>query len=391
MIDAMASRFGTGSVPGMARGTPDRRWCSARRRTPLRQPQNIFVRVESSTWHSSPMTVSSSAMTRGSLSKSVRGASTSRHLSSEDARPAPIAAAEHAPPTGADLGRARRASTSSGAPRTWRSRVVNETLPTARSPPSIRFLVAGARPLRHRDPAGRPRSATGRPPTQWRAAAIVGVLLMVCGNGGVAWAETDGSERARGARDRARVPLWIAVIDRLVFHHRQPPRGDRAALVLGFAGAAILVGGSHRRARGPARAARRGRRVVLLGVRLPLPASGRAPPPAVRRRAAMQMLIAGVILIVLSGPSPASSAGSTRRRFSRASVLALAYLIVFGSWLGFTSYLWLLRNARTSLVSTYAYVTPVGRRLPRVADPRTSRSRARTVVAGAVISWSPSR
>jgi len=44
----------------------------------FRQPQNIFVRVESSTWHSSPMTVSSSAMTRGSLSKSVRRADEDR-------------------------------------------------------------------------------------------------------------------------------------------------------------------------------------------------------------------------------------------------------------------------------------------------------------------------
>jgi len=46
-------------------------------------------------------------------------------------------------------------------------------------------------------------------------------------------------------------------------------------------------------------------------------------------------------------------------RFSTASLLALGYLIVFGSFAGLGSYLWLLRNARTSLVSTYAYVNPV--------------------------------
>ena len=45
---------------------------------------------------------------------------------------------------------------------------------------------------------------------------------------------------------------------------------------------------------------------------------------------------------------------------SRASVIALAYLVVVGSWIGFTCYLWLLRNARTTLVATYAYVTPIG-------------------------------
>ena len=67
--------------------------------------------------------------------------------------------------------------------------------------------------------------------------------------------------------------------------------------------------------------------------------------------AGMQMMIAGVILLVLGGASPASSADIDASTFSRASVLALAYLIVFGSWVGFTSYLWLLRNARTSLVA----------------------------------------
>ncbi len=41
-------------------------------------------------------------------------------------------------------------------------------------------------------------------------------------------------------------------------------------------------------------------------------------------------------------------------------MIALAYLVVVGSWIGFTCYLWLLRNARTSLVATYAYVTPIG-------------------------------
>ena len=57
---------------------------------------------------------------------------------------------------------------------------------------------------------------------------------------------------------------------------------------------------------------------------------------------------------------------------------------MFGSWLGFTSYLWLLRNARTSLVSTYAYVTPVGAVIlgAVVLDEAIT---ARTVVAGLLI------
>ena len=75
--------------------------------------------------------------------------------------------------------------------------------------------------------------------------------------------------------------------------------------------------------------------------------------------AGMQMLVAGTILLLL-GTVTGEFGRIDTSKFSRASVLAVAYLIVFGSWLGYTSYLWLLRNARTSLVSTYAYVTPVG-------------------------------
>jgi drug/metabolite transporter (DMT)-like permease len=69
------------------------------------------------------------------------------------------------------------------------------------------------------------------------------------------------------------------------------------------------------------------------------------------------MLVGGAAL-ALAGVLAGEPGGIHVERFSRASVLALAYLIVVGSWIGFTAYLWLLRVARTSLVSTYAYVNP---------------------------------
>ena len=97
----------------------------------------------------------------------------------------------------------------------------------------------------------------------------------------------------------------------------------------------------------------------------------------------MQMLVGGVILLILSAATGEFGRIDTSS-FSRASVLALVYLVVFGSWLGFTSYLWLLRNARTSLVATYAYVTPVGAVLlgAVVLDEVIT---ARTVFAGSLI------
>jgi drug/metabolite transporter (DMT)-like permease len=257
-------------------------------------------------------------------------------------------------------------------------RVVNQTLPTLLAT-AVRFLVAGsvlyAITVRRGDRQG------DRPgPTQWRAAAVAGGLLMVCGNGGVAWAERT-IPSGLASLIIATVPLWIAVIDRVVYRHRQPPLVI-AGLGLGFLGAAILVGGSiagHVDASG----------VLIAVVAAVCWASGslyqrRAPLP--RRpfvSAGMQMLVAGVVLFALSAVT-----GELGRidpsTFSRASVLAVAYLIVFGSWLGFTSYLWLLRNARTSLVSTYAYVTPVGAVLLGAVVLNEAIT-ARTVFAGALI------
>jgi drug/metabolite transporter (DMT)-like permease len=72
----------------------------------------------------------------------------------------------------------------------------------------------------------------------------------------------------------------------------------------------------------------------------------------------MEMMIGGLICVVF-GIARGELALFHPAQFSRASLLALLYLITIGSWVGYTSYVWLLRNARTSLVSTYAYVNPV--------------------------------
>lgn len=234
-------------------------------------------------------------------------------------------------------------------------RVTNETLPPLIAA-GLRFVVAGSVlyvvTVRRGDRVGdRPR----RP--QWRAAAIVGVLLMGCGNGGVVWAETR-IPSGIAALIFATLPLWLVVLDRLVFHRRQP-RAVAVGVVLGFAGTAALIGGSAT----AGHVDLLGMLVVVTGTlcwacgslyqrQADLPAR-----PFVT--AGMEMMIGGGALIA-AGAVTGELGRIDPASFSRASMLALAYLIVVGSWVGFTSYLWLLRNARTSLVSTYAYVTPAG-------------------------------
>ena len=258
-------------------------------------------------------------------------------------------------------------------------KLVNETMPPLIAT-GVRFFVAGAVllpiALRAGDRGGdRPGGA------EWKGAAVVAVLLMFGGNGGIVWAERTIPSGVAGLAI-ATVPLWIAAIDRVVLHRRQPPVVI-AGLAVGFAGAALLIGGS----------AFDGA-IDLGGLLVALAAAASWAAGSIYQRharlprrpfvaAGMEMLIAAGVFWV-AGALAGELAHLRLDDFSRASVLALVYLIVIGSWIGFTAYLWLLRVARTSLVATYAYVTPVGAVLLGwlLLDERLT---ATAVAAGALI------
>jgi drug/metabolite transporter (DMT)-like permease len=67
------------------------------------------------------------------------------------------------------------------------------------------------------------------------------------------------------------------------------------------------------------------------------------------------MLMAGVVNLLVGGALGEFS----RTHWDRAAILAVIYLIIAGSWIGFTAYIWLLKNVPTSKVATYAYVNPI--------------------------------
>jgi drug/metabolite transporter (DMT)-like permease len=257
-------------------------------------------------------------------------------------------------------------------------RVVNETLPPLLAA-SARFLVAGAVmyawTIRRGDRTG------DRPGLrQWGAAAIIGTALLLGGNGGVVWAERTVPSGIV-ALIIALVPLWMALIDRVILGNRLQPQ-TLIGLITGFVGAALLVGGS---AEG---------NVPLVGMLFAVGAtviwasgslySRNAPLPARPFvGVGMEMLCGGAALGIV-GILTGELGDIHPERFSTASIVGLAYLIVFGSFVGFASYVWLLRNARTSLVSTYAYVNPVIAVFlgwAFLSEPITIR----TLVAGAIV------
>ncbi len=258
-------------------------------------------------------------------------------------------------------------------------RVVNETLPPLIAA-GVRFLIAGgvlyAWAIRRGDREG------DRPGYhQWRAAAIIGACLIVFGNGFVVLGEKTVPTGIT-ALLIALVPLWMALIDRALLGHIIRPR-IVVGLILGFGGAAMLIGGSAIQGGAPASG------MLIVVVASLSWASGSlysrtAPLPARPLvGAGMEFLCGGVMLVILGG-ALGESGRIHADGFSRASVIALVYLITVGSWIAFASYLWLLRNARTSLVSTYAYVNPaLAVALGTVFLNETIA--AREIVAGAVI------
>ncbi|MFY9588766.1 MAG: EamA family transporter [Actinomycetota bacterium] len=232
-------------------------------------------------------------------------------------------------------------------------RVAIETLPPMLMA-SVRFLIAGgllyAIAIRGGD------RADDRPGwRQWRAAAIVGTLLFLGGNGGVVWAEQRVSSGV-AALIVASVPLWMALIAFGALKERLP-RVAVAGLIVGFIGTAILINPSGSES------------IDTLGALAVVGASiawaigtlyaGRAPLPSRGFvSAAMQMICGGVALGVV-----AVAGGELGKihpeNFSRSSLLALAYLIVFGAIVAFSAYSYIVQNARPAIVSTYAYVNPV--------------------------------
>lgn len=214
---------------------------------------------------------------------------------------------------------------------------------------SFRFLLAGVLLFAWCARRGLPRPTR----RQWVDAAIVGTCLAAIGNGGVAFAETR-IDSGLAALIVAVVPLWIAVLDRVLLGRRLPTRG-LVGIAIGLAGVAVLVDPTGASASDLVAAA-----VVLCGSfgwafgSIYASTTTRTDDPLLG--VAMQMLCGGVVLgIVGAGQWSRVDLGAVTGR----SMLSVAYLIVVGSVVAYTAYGWLLHNAPPSLVATYAYVNPV--------------------------------
>ncbi len=229
---------------------------------------------------------------------------------------------------------------------------VVETLPPLLSA-SLRFAVAGAL-LAAYLAVRRGRSSFRATRRQLLGAAAVGVLLLLGGNGLVTIAEQRELPSGLAALLIAAVPLWVVLLRAA---GRDRPAGRTLlGVAIGFAGVALLLLPGARPQGVPLLPA-----VLVVGAgvlwSIGSYAATRLELPTDPLLTTVVQMLGGSVSLAAGGllrgesPTPAEVSGT--------SVLALAYLVVFGSLVAFTAYSWLLGVAPVSQVSTYAYVNPV--------------------------------
>jgi drug/metabolite transporter (DMT)-like permease len=228
-------------------------------------------------------------------------------------------------------------------------RVMVETVPPLLGA-GVRFTVAGAVMV-----AVLSARRSVRPTrAQLLSALLVGILLPGA-NAVVSVAEQEVPS-GLAALLIGSVPLWVILLRRVT--GESVPAASVGAVLVGFAGVALLL-----------RPGEQSGDATVLGLvacvaaalmwatgsfaspRLQLPRDGLVST-------GWQMLLGGVVIVIvglLAGEAGDVDVGA----FSTRSLVALSYLVVFGSWLAFTSYAWLLQHAPISRVATYAYVNPV--------------------------------
>jgi drug/metabolite transporter (DMT)-like permease len=220
---------------------------------------------------------------------------------------------------------------------------------------SVRFLLAGGLLYAWSRWRGAPKPTA----LQWRNAAIIGSLLLTIGNGAVSWAEQRVSSGMTSLLVST-VPLWLVVSEAV--RGTRPTVARIIGIVAGLVGVGLLVlpvdGDLHKTTVDPLGALLLSVSALSWTIGSLFSRTAVLAKPA-SMASAMQMLVGGVSLLALSLVSGEAVPFWSAPHVNTASVLAVLYLVVFGSLVGFSTYMWLLRVATPTAVGTYAYVNPV--------------------------------
>ena len=217
----------------------------------------------------------------------------------------------------------------------------------------LRFSIAGA--LMNLWLRGRGTPAARA--IEWRSAFIVGGCLFLIANGTICIAQKRVPS-GLSALLVATVPLWMTLLDWIVFKGPRPNWRVIIGVVLGVAGIVVLVNPR-----------------TLIGQPIHLPGAlailasciawavgslyaRRAPLPKSVFLATGMELLAGGVLLLLASVIKGEWATFDPRAISLVSIMSMLYLLFFGSIIAFSAYIWLLNTVSPAAVSTYAFVNP---------------------------------
>ena len=242
----------------------------------------------------------------------------------------------------------------------WGSTYLGIGIAVEQIPPAVmcaaRFLTAGIVMLAYCALTGRRIRFSAR---QLSHFAVVGILLLMGGNLTLSYAERI-VPTGLSALLIAVTPLWFLVLDSLLLGDHHISRRGKIGLVIGIAGVVVLIWPDLQHSNSL------GHRELWWSLALQLGSFSWAFGSVLSKKwqtaaadpfsaIAWQVVCAGIanLIFALLFEKPSQVTWTFR------GVAAILYLVVFGSWIGYTAYIWLLQHVPTSKVSTYAYVNPV--------------------------------
>ena len=219
----------------------------------------------------------------------------------------------------------------------------------------MRFLVAGIVLYIWMRTKGEP-SPTMR---EWSAATLLAFLIFVVDYGCLFWAERRVPSGIAAVM-MATIPAFMAVSEILILRTQRPTPRLALALLLGLAGVAVLMSRSLSLGGAPIDTVGAGALIVgAIGWSIASALTRRLSLPASKVMSSGAQMLAGGVLLMFAAAIFGEFRGFRVESVSRGAWFALAYLIVAGSIIGFTAYVWLIHHESPTKVGTYAYVNPV--------------------------------
>jgi drug/metabolite transporter (DMT)-like permease len=220
---------------------------------------------------------------------------------------------------------------------------------------AIRFLVAGLVLYSWMRAKGTP-SPTAR---EWGSASLLAILIFVFDYGLLFWAEKRVPSGIAAVM-MATIPVFMAIAEIGILRTQRLTLRLATALLVGIGGVAVLV--SHSVSFGEAPINTGGACALIVAAiswSIAASLSRKVPLPAAKAMSSGAQMLAGGVFLTLTAGLLGEFRGFHVQAVSRGAWLALVYLIVAGSIIGFTAYVWLIHHESPTKVGTYAYVNPV--------------------------------